>query len=567
MKDANRVPTESDQQKEKKVKDLLREARAWAFEEETGQEIPREKPEENESALFLPGEKAAMLEDDPLLDINTNVLQAASHITNAIVQKKDTLVTSLREVTPDAPESQHTLVTAVTGSLKYTLLNRSFDEVYNATFEPMTQIYGSIYEPAKRLSMYIGLANALKRNMIEDVFYHDMRISAWFCLPSGAGKREIKKAILLSELPGIHNFIAPTSYHSEHFVGKITPSKEKADKGKLINHSGYLEEDLIIIDEAKELFCDPTFANGRKYLRVAQDPIGRNEVVKATSDTPEKFRKRFISPAVIVAFFQPGKYPDDIAQSGDLRRNIICYFAVPHEVKIQIMEEKIATERPNPQIFRERIDDWHNILYTLKAQTFKWDLSTIKKEIIAYGEQFYQYASYRGEFATEIAEHAYVDAQLHLTRFAICRAAIEGKSKIEKKHLDAAYEDFYIFYKQYLDFVIDSLLGDWIKIAGKKLPEADLDRMHVAVLWLAEQGALSPLLSQISPTELLAWMSTQGWGAAKRGNTGPYRIYKLMKKFGYVEFSRMRTGARIWLCEDKLWPAWKDEVRGTLRSK
>jgi hypothetical protein len=59
----------------------------------------------------------------------------------------------------------------------------------------------------------------------------------------------------------------------------------------------------------------------------------------------------------------------------------------------------------------------------------------------------------------------------------------------------------------------------------------------------------------------------KGWGAKKGGNAGSYRIYREMKKFGFIEMKQNGTKTKIWIREDKIPYQWKKEIRGTLRNE
>lgn len=530
-----REPTATDLAREKAVKDLLRDARNLQLEEQAGIAAP------NPSSNILEGTQ-----------LGTGL--ALHGVTDGVTVEND--------------PSQQAMELRVTPVTKYTNLNSDFDTIYRDIFEPMVKLYGAPYDIVKKLCMYIGVANAIKMKYITDTFTHDMRINAWFCLRSGSGKNEIKNAIFLSEIPGIFKFEVPTSYHSEHYVGKYTVDKDPKGRSKdrkILNHKGYLENDLLIINEARKLLLDENMADARQYLRTALDPIGKNEVVKATADVPDGLRKRFVSKAVTVLLFQPGTFTDEIALSGDLRRNIICYFQTPHEIKDQALCDIFYKKRSGRMAHMERLNQWHNILYTMMEKNYNWDLSEIKQALIRYGRLFYDYAKARGTFTQEIGDDTFFDAVLHLLRFTLVRTALEGKSKPTLQHLHLAFADYRILYQQYLDFCTECLKGHMYDYVGSKLKDIDMQKIREAIGWLAEQGAYSQEISNVSVQDLLAWMEKQGWGTATRGNSGPYRVYKLMKEFGYIEFRQMKSTVRLWIREDKLPPLWKEELRGTLK--
>ena len=459
------------------------------------------------------------------------------------------------------PEGQtDPFMTDMTDSLNIPLNPISFDDLYVQFYEPLTRIYGKLYEPAKKLTLYIGLANALKYNLIDDLVTHDMRINAMFCLAPGAGKRMLKRALMYSELPN-KTFVRPTSYHPEHFVGKLSwDPKAKTT----VNHKGYLEEDGVMIDEAKDLLRDPPMQQARKSIRVALDPIGNNEVVKQSIDVPENLRKRFESAATIVMFLQPDTYPDELATEGDLRRCIVSYFDVPHNIKEQIMDDKVLAGRPRRDKQWDRRDNYRKILLGLAGHRFSWDLSLIREELKKYATLFYEYACSRGPIATQVADDAYFDTILHLIRFSCVRAACEGREQPTLTDLQAAYADFWIFYVQTIDFCVKLLPGKFVTVATRKITTQDYEKIRSTVCWIADQGAFSPVMSRITPKVLTDWMVTQGWGSAAGSNGGSYRIYRLMKEHGFIEFQRHQQDCIIWLRRDKIPEQWKEDTRGSL---
>lgn len=522
-----RPATKKEKANEDKIKQLIREARDFDF-QQTHPEI-------------VASAKIAEMSSNTELDSQVT-------IPNTVFEE------------PETEPLDATVNTLNTLSYNIPLKSISFDSLYSDIFEPCTKMYGRIYEPVKKLMLYIGIANALKHNMIEDLFFHDMRINALICLPPGGGKHMLKRSLMMAEVPGSMSFIVPTSYHPEHFVGKLSwDPKEK----KTTNHKGYLEDDCVIIDEAKPLLKDPEFMQARKYIRTSLDPIGVNEVVKQTIDTPEKLRKRFYPEATIVMFFQPDTYPDELATEGDLRRCVVSYFAIPHTIKRQTIREKVLAGKPDRVKHMTRRNQYSEFLQGLRAHPFKWDLSLIREEIERYAEQFYEYAASRGAMSNQIADDAYFDAVLQLTRFTCVRAACDGTEQPTLMHLRAAYSDYWIFYQQFVDFCVQLLPGKFINVNNKKISAQDYEKVHVAVSWCAEQGALSPVLSNLNPRHLTEWMEKQGWGGAV-GNGGSYRLYKLMKEYGFIEFQRKHNAAVIWVRTDRIPEQWKEELRGSL---
>lgn len=338
----------------------------------------------------------------------------------------------------------------------------------------------------------------------------DLRISVWFVLPSGQGKKNIKQPFLkiLKKL-GIECY-SPTSFHPEQLIGKVISRKEKppvvnasgGTKARSIEvylpNKGYLSKDVLIFDEAFRLLeaTNDNLTESRKNLRIAQDPIGENLVEKKSVDNTFEEMLSYYPECVVVLFVQPKVLPSLIAEEGDLRRAIICY-------KKGISSRDKTQDYKNIILSQNNTLDEENMLLgfmeSLKAHiigrgfVFSHDaknrLITLHNELVLQGN----YHSEKGMQFTAMVDYSLIPT---LIKFCCILSVAYGCNEcIPSEIVDLAYMDLSEFFDMQLNFVHDKISGSidygesWGGAHGK-------DRYCLE--WLFSEGAISYETSKVS---------------------------------------------------------------------
>ena len=153
----------------------------------------------------------------------------------------------------------------------------------------------------------------------------DGRINIFIPLMSGCGKGELKRTLKsILEAFG-KNVSEPTSLHPEQLVGKTVRRQNKSEV-TYEQLKGYLSQDYLIVDEAKDLLAsnDPIYSESRRYLRMAQDTYP-NDITKKTVDIPFENQLKYATYVGTCLFSQPYNLDERFATDGDLRRYVTPY--------------------------------------------------------------------------------------------------------------------------------------------------------------------------------------------------------------------------------------------------
>lgn len=186
---------------------------------------------------------------------------------------------------------------------------------------------------------------------------HDPRISTILVMKAGQGKTslldgaaDILKRIGMS----VHR---PTTFHSDQWIGK-TISNKKEGVRKIF---GYLNDDVVIIDEAKRLISDPDFGETRKNARISQNRYGSSPVEKKNVDTHNKDKITYDSKTVLMYGVQDIKLDaEDFIIEGDSRRFAISVLdneTIDKQEDIITSQVEHGTGFINPQVFSDFLNE------------------------------------------------------------------------------------------------------------------------------------------------------------------------------------------------------------------
>lgn len=174
------------------------------------------------------------------------------------------------------------------------------------------------YEHVKRAISHHIIGAALKSIISFDNVYTDSRTNLMIAIESGRGKREIERTIRLFADETQLRFDKPASRHPEQLIGQVRSIKN--DDGEWVPRlePGYLDLDLLSLNEGYGEVNDPTQRPFRAVLSTALDPIGHNEIVKKR--LKDKQALRYIPHVSVSIMLQPQPIFGDVWYSGFPRR-------------------------------------------------------------------------------------------------------------------------------------------------------------------------------------------------------------------------------------------------------
>jgi len=322
---------------------------------------------------------------------------------------------------------------------------RCFDELFG--------LYGGSYSPAKKVAYYNLIGEMIKESQIRvgnKLF--DTRIPVAIPLKSGHGKLAFKSVIKRSVEGVEHSFVCPDSLHSEQLVGK---SLDKKKEGPIKNY-GHLYDDYVLVDEAVELLVSPSHEESRRYINVALDPIGFNEITKRSVETIKGDEIKYCPKCSMTLIFQPVPIRQDVVTRGTLRRFLIPYNQIPEDERDTAIDNVLWSLESNTKAW----DEWINFLRLLHNREYDWSfpdetkqsLSKLTKQLIAYG---------RGRGCVSRAYTSIMHFQLldFLIKMSVVQAAANARDQVNSKDVENAYQDLMSTWILQLDFISQNIIG------------------------------------------------------------------------------------------------------------
>lgn len=207
----------------------------------------------------------------------------------------------------------------------------------------LIKLHGPSYTPLKKATFYAVLLHRVRKSIVNiggDDF--DLRLPLNYCLPSGHGKRVLKKFIkgnTPTDPNRSQNYCEPTSLHPEQLVGKTV--REQNKKGTTYEKiHGFLDATFVVIDEAIPLLTENRHEEARRYVRTALDPIGDNTIMKRLVNIPVKYRIEYEPDCSMALFIQDvggggrDQLPYELLSQGLLRRFLILYLNISEQERL-----------------------------------------------------------------------------------------------------------------------------------------------------------------------------------------------------------------------------------------
>lgn len=426
------------------------------------------------------------------------------------------------------PENSKFQLIYPTSHLKY------FNDLFKAT-----GLIGDEYKQILKSVWYnlVSMKIATKQLKLGSIIA-DGRINILIFLPSGSGKGEIKNTIkgILSKLG--KDFIEPTSFHPEQFVGKVRVGKGEDGKRSYDKIPGHLSLDFVIIDEGKELLIskDLAYAESRKYLRTALERYPNNTVTKKSVDIEHKHALSYQPYCCICIFVQPFHIGEEIVLDGDLRRFIVSYTLMAGTDRINSYRNRIRKERD----YEGSINKFANFLDSIELS----DEFELTDEAIDTFEELFILLIKRGLTRStkvrnfvEIADYT---IQNMLLKFSAIQATQNNKYTIEPQHVELAFLDYAEILEHTYDFIEKKILGNmdygenW---AGAVQKDQDL------LKWLYEKGATSEGESTVSIDEYKNKIMEMYHLKEKQAG----RKKKKHEENGWIESKKGQHDSKVWL--------------------
>jgi hypothetical protein len=350
-------------------------------------------------------------------------------------------------------------------------------------------------------------------------------------LKSGHGKREIKEVIKQS-IQGIRmNYCEPTSLHSEQLIGK-TLSKQN---GQSIINYGHLADDFLVFEESTELFSEKIYNETRSYIKIALDPIGKNEVYKKSVDVTKKNAVKYYPKCTVIFFFQPLMIDDKIVTRGLLRRGIILSVDPVQGERYEALDQSFQSNDVS-----NNWNQWNMFLNKLKTQTFNWEFTDeVKDRISELSKELIKKGYDKGNKASSYTDIMFFSLRNLLLKMSCIQSAINGRERLDVSDVETAYSDLSVFWGIQLEFVIQKVKGD-------------IDYMHMS------KEEISCLLilktNQCTSEDETALMIKDYWVLISQqldcSVDKARHLYYGLKESGYLNSKQIgKYGSKVWLTD------------------
>lgn len=431
--------------------------------------------------------------------------------------------------------------------LKYITNHLPAFEQLNATIG----LFGNEYMVAKKIQYYSAIGSLYRtQNFKHKRIEIDSRVHALIVFPSGKGKSNIRgfRKRLATQL-GL-TYASPSSLHPEQLVGKIieekkrVPTEELTKTGKTkfkeiieyVPNRGYLNSDMLDLDEAKELLTnkDLQISESRKHMRTALDRYGINTVSKKLVNHKPENTLEYVPPVIVNEYTQQQyMYPQEIIFSGDLRRFVICYVSHGTPAKaiyderlkdVSILESESATK-------------FASFLKKLPPNFYKVIEIDVDDALSEYSTALCEIAHWVGRKAVGFARNLEQTIFERLLQFALLLCIARNDSSVSVGHVKLAYTDLFEMVVSGYRFVEERIEGEFLEGALNS-------QLSALLLWLEEQGAKSYETSLVEISQFDAELMR----LLKVNDRQARRHRQKLGRNGWVDFKQDgQHGSRIWL--------------------
>lgn len=422
----------------------------------------------------------------------------------------------------------------------------------------LTMLQGEEYTPILK-ALWHNLMGVITRDhkIQQGGIYTDGRAPLKVVVTSGGGKKNIKQTASSVLEPLGYDVHSPLSMHSQQLIGKVV-NRGTPTKPRWVKIEGYLSRDYVIIDEGYELMTskDQDLKESRRAVRIAKDPIGHNKVEKKMVDNTfnEDEKISYFPKASFLEFTQPKKFPPEVVEDGDLRRDMVAYVrGLAGRDKDSEYKSK-WTDRCDTETQKKQFSGFLNaVAANIAGKEFSFTEEGIQRGIKLHKcvvtEGFIH--SEKGANFSKMADYTLID---WLVKLSMHIAAAYDRTEITAEIVELAFLDLMEMFKMQLDFIQDKVEGtlDY----GDKWGGA-VEKDQVCLEWLHNHKDTTISDFQIAIREL------KGVGedmAAKH--------YSRMKRKGWIDSKQEgQHGSRVWLTFKPMYVGPKLVIQGSKGSK
>jgi len=325
---------------------------------------------------------------------------------------------------------------------------QTFDKIIEKYSSTLVGLRGESYEAPTKMIFYSVIANQLKHNtFVYDNNEIDLRIPLMIFIKAGYGKKNYTRFIKETITRLGKQYVEPTSYHPEQFVGKVV-TREVSGDVEYLQIQGFLGSDYLLIDEGHILLTEKKkveYQECLKYIRTALDPIGSNEIEKRQVNVPHEYRLRYFPDCTISIFSQPiTDIDEDLLLKGSLRRFLIVIVDVTREERrLGRRQGKFLPERREDS--NKIWEEWINFNKTLMKRKVKFVIDRSTELIDDYIDNLLDSVeTIHSTEAREFADSIQYNLKFLIFKMAAIRAVISQPSEIvrvTKENIKKAIQD------------------------------------------------------------------------------------------------------------------------------
>src|SRR3989338_6856033 len=427
---------------------------------------------------------------------------------------------------------------------------RGFKEI-----DRITRIHSSAYIPIKKCLWYQLMSLPLRTKTIEiGDLSTDCRIHAAYPLPSGSAKKNLAYTIKKVTEAYWLSFTLPTSHHPEQLIGRVI--KKGKSTAKYEHIKGHLADDVVVFDEGIDIVKSnqENYREIRKYLNIAMDKFGENEIVKRMVDCPREESLRYFPWCTISLFFQPYFLPEEVVTIGSFRRFLVPYVPVKEDIDINDYENRLDGNAETTM--NVAIDNFVGLLRKMRdlgKNGFVFVPEAVKRIKELHVELISQGFSMSNKCKNFTLMYAFTLQDIFV-KMCVIQAASKGKEIVEPLDVEIAFMDLMEFFSLMLDFIEKKIHGD---LDYGETWSGAINKDRECLEELFEKGATSQETSTVRISDywdIIAEIYGKGEEMAKK-------IYYRHKDSKWIDSDQVgQHSSAVWLLVNP-------EVQGTKDSK
>lgn len=293
------------------------------------------------------------------------------------------------------------------------------------------------YLPAIKALFYSLQGHTLKENIIEiGTVHEDMRNSFVLSIRSGGRKQGFIDVIKETSDRMGWSCSNISSLHEEQLLGKSVLDK-KSGKSKV--YKGYLNEEILILDDSVTLINNPKFEIARNYLMQSQNTLGKNFVTKKLTEQFKTDSLKYRANCSCFFFIQPVPITYENLNTGWERRFPFL------QIDLSDYDREMAADECFSDIYNPDWTLWIEHLKKFEEGLFVWNLTKeaqdkiteLHKVLVNY---FKEIQGIKGD--KDFGENRRFKFLLDLTIYASIISVIEDSKEITERHVILAFQDY-----------------------------------------------------------------------------------------------------------------------------